>query len=34
MMTYMKGLSKIKKGDKVIVKVKRNNKIFSKKITF
>lgn len=34
MMSYMKGLSKIKKGDKVIVKVKRNNKIFSKKITF
>ena len=34
MMTYMKGLSKIKKGDKVIVKVKRNNKIFSKKIIF
>ena len=28
MMSYMKGLSKIKKGDKVIVKVKRNNKIF------
>ena len=27
MMSYMKGLSKIKKGDKVMVKFKRNNKI-------
>ena len=34
MMSYMKGLSKIKKGDKVIVQVKRKNKILSKKVIF
>ena len=34
MMSYMKGLSKIKKGDKVMVKVKRNNKILSKNVIF
>ena len=34
MMSYMKGLSKIKKGDKVIVQVKRKNKILSKNVIF
>ena len=34
MMSYMKSLSKIKKGDKVIVKVKRKNKILSKNVIF
>ncbi|HRR23840.1 MAG TPA: PDZ domain-containing protein [Bacteroidia bacterium] len=34
MMSYMKALSKFKKGDKVKVKVQRGNEVVEKDVTF